>query len=136
MDPAQPIPPLPPYSSQILPQQVSKRVKRFLELRPEIWSRLEDIGSKLLHEDVEETMEMLIDMGTKAIQLTTSQDRMLKMVGGTRQFLGQKCPTCGQQQVAYTQEAAVQVGRSLPPERARAEPKEKEQKDVGINQKK
>lgn len=91
------------------------REKRTIALRGETWNYIDSMTKILGHEDTEETILTLVDLGMKAVQLTTSQDRLVKMLGGTRQVRGEKCKTCGYQQVVHQFEAAVQLGENVKP---------------------
>lgn len=92
----------------------SKREIRSLELRKETWVMLEHLKMAFQHEDLEETVTTLADVGSKMVQLTAPHDRLVKMFGGERREIGEKCSTCGNQKTAFEREASVQLGREGP----------------------
>lgn len=73
---------------------------------------MEKIRLTLGHEDFEETITTLIELGIKAVSLTTKEQRMVKMFGGERRDIGERCKTCGNQRTSYSKEASVEIGVS------------------------
>ncbi len=86
------------------------RISKSLELRQEIWDQLMEIGDLLSHDELEETMRVLIELGVKSLTVTSRDNRTVKLVGGERQYRGDPCRTCGHQRVVFGQEAAVTLG--------------------------
>lgn len=97
------------------------REARTLELKPEIWAYLDQIQAALDHDEPEETLRILIEMGVKAISITDMHNRTIKMFAGERRKVGEQCRHCGNQRELYTREVSVQIGVAAPSKEARDE---------------
>lgn len=86
------------------------RESRQLDLRTNNWQQLEQIKLVLGHDEMEETVETLINLGLKAVSITDITNRTVKMIGGERQLIGDPCKQCGYQKVHFPKEAAVKIG--------------------------
>jgi hypothetical protein len=86
-----------------------RRESRELDLYPEQWQALESMRTVLDHDELEETVQTLIELGAKAISITDREHRYIKMVRGTPKEIGDQCKTCGRKQLAYEQEVGVMI---------------------------
>jgi hypothetical protein len=86
------------------------RVTKSLDLNEETWDQMMEIGDLLGHDELEETMRVLIELGMKALSVSSRENRTVKLVGGERQYRGEPCKTCGLQRVVHGQEASVKIG--------------------------
>lgn len=86
------------------------RENRQLDLRSDTWQQLEQIKLALGHDEMEETVETLINLGLKAVSITDLFNRTVKLIGGERQLIGDPCKHCGFQRTHYPKEASVKIG--------------------------
>lgn len=86
-----------------------RRESRELELFPDQWAQLESIKTVLDHDEMEETLRVLIELGVKAISVTNKENRSVRLLGGERRPVGEKCKTCGQQSYAFESEISVRL---------------------------
>ena len=86
------------------------RVERTLDLPESTWEYLDKISLALGHDELEETLLLLVELGVKAVSITSEQNRTIKMLSGERQYRGEPCKTCGMQRILYGQEVAVTLG--------------------------
>lgn len=97
------------------PTPAEKLEKRQIYLYPSTWNILEGLKRALSHQDLDETLTTLVDIGTKMVQLTTPENRKVRMTSGERRETGHPCPRCNRKVVVYENEAMVQLGREFPP---------------------
>ena len=89
-----------------------RRVAREIELFPQQWEMFDQITKALGHDDEEETLKLLLEMGWKAVGVTDTSNRSIKIIGGFRREIGEPCRTCGHQRIAYERETTVTLGVS------------------------
>lgn len=110
--------PTPEEVAQADAQEVKLKYReaRKIDLTYFTWNTLENLKRVLRHEDFEETITLLADIGDKMVQLTTAEDRRVKMFGQPKQ-MGPPCPTCRRVQQVFEKEASVKLGQETPPKK-------------------
>jgi predicted nucleic acid-binding OB-fold protein len=92
--------------------QEELKVKKEIYLYPSSWATIEALGRLLRHEDLDETLSLLTDVATKMVDLTTPEDRKVKLFGHPDPNQPRKtCKECGRSGMVYTREAMILLGR-------------------------
>jgi len=86
------------------------RIEKALDLTEDIWNTLERLKSALGHEDLEETMSTLVNLGWAAIAVSTAAQRKVTVSGNDR-TIGDPCVQCGQRRVVRGKEQSVVIGK-------------------------
>ena len=87
------------------------RVEKPLDLRQETWARLEQIQKALGHDEVEETIQVLVELGMKAVAISGKENPVVHLMGGNRKEEDVRC-VCGKvyKRVVFTKESLVNLG--------------------------
>jgi len=86
------------------------REERTLDLKKEDWLKLDQIYRALGHDEIEETVSILIALGFAAVSVSDKQNRKVKVLG-TERKKGEKCEKCGNLKGVYSKESSVILGR-------------------------
>lgn len=83
------------------------RTIREIELLDRTWQMLEQIGTALGHDDIEETVDTITVLGWQAVAITDIDHRRVHMFGGQKETKGPKCEACGVQQEGFSKQTSV-----------------------------
>jgi len=86
------------------------RTERTLDSKDEIWAKFDKITAALGHDEEEETLATLVNLGFAAITVTNQENRTVIMTGGKAEYVGEKCSNCGRQRTRGRKEVAVTIG--------------------------
>lgn len=86
------------------------RQEKALDLRVETWKGLEQIRKALGHDELEETVQLLVNLGEKVVAVTDKNHPMVHIMGGERKVDEVTC-LCGAKfkRVLFTRETSVKL---------------------------
>jgi hypothetical protein len=92
------------------------RIEKVFEVKEEDWARFEHLNNALNHDEIEETLSVLIDIAYAAVSITDAKNRTVRMVSAQQEQKSEPCPSCGMRRSFYNKEISVQIGREEQPD--------------------